>query len=379
MNKLLLSILSVLLFCTLSFAQLTNGDRTLLHTQIAKTYEPGLLTVFTNMNFYTEVGEFIGQSKPENFSAHNVWLVAGNAMFSYGIIDHFDATISMRAYQDTHAENEFNLPDDLFLTLRAGSFTFAQNHFHNAFLTGFRIPTGEEHNYPFAEYASGAFEYGVMWAISYYSDPYLPERAFNFHFNMGYWNHNEAGEKFTFSNGKEFEATNNSQDFRMALAGVFPTAVFDFRLELSGILYLQKPDAFIYSAEEWAYLSPSIRYKPVRWASIDLGMDLRLSPGDRQWTTEDIPDPSTNLDLPSSYPAWKVHLGANFSLNLQKKSLGVTKSYEQQEAQEKIELFESVLEEREKADTVQEEIDNLKKIRKEAEKEIDELKNILEE
>ena len=378
MNKLGLSILFLCLLVSLSRAQLQNGCKTLLHTQTAKSLESGQLNIYSNMNFYTKAGEFIGETKPQDFSSVNYWLVAGNAVFSYGIIKHFDASLGIRIYQDTHKENDFNLPGDLFLTLRAGSFAFEKNHFHNAFLASFRIPTGEEHNYPFAEYASGAFEYGFMYAISFYKDQYLPNRAFNAHFNIGFWNHNENGQIFKFSNGQEFESTVNSTDLRMALAAVFPSSMFDFRLELHGALYLSEPNDFIYSAEEYTFLTPSIRYKPSKWASLDLGVDFRISP-EREMTTANIPIPGKNLNLPGNYPGWKIHLGANIAFNIKKKRMGTSIDYEREEAKEKIELFETIIEEREKAADVQDEVENLRDVRKEAEKEIEKLKKVLED
>ncbi len=368
-------------------AQLTNGAKTLMHTQTATTFEKGKLGMFTNMDFFTKAGDFIGQSKPIDFKTVNYWLVAGNAIFTYGIMDHLDATLGIRVYQDTHYTNEFNLPDDLFLTLRAGSFVFGQQHFQAGFLTSFRIPTGEVHNYPFTEYASGALEYGFLAAFSFYEDQYLPQRSLNIHFNMGFWNHNEAGKTIytyqhffhTHQKGDKLIATKSSKEFRMALAAVIPSPMFDFRAELSGMLYITEPDNFVYSAEEWAYFSPSIRYKPVDWLSLDIGADFRLSPGDRQNTTADIPDISKSIDMPSSYPAWKVYMGANLSLNLLGKGQRTIRDYETRQRQEETRLIESILNEKQKAKKAEKEVENLRKVRKEAEKEIEDLKKLLED
>ncbi len=165
----------------------------------------------------------------------------------------------------------------------------------------------------------------------------------------------------------------------MALAGVIPTAMFDFRLEMSGILYITPPDNFVYSAEEWAFLSPSIRYRAADWLSMDFGADFRISPQDRQQTTAKIYDYSANLDLPPNYPDWKIHLGLNAALNLTGKGKAVSSDYVREEAKEKVDLFESVLDEKEKAKEVQQELENLRNVRKEAQKEIEDLKKELED
>ncbi len=391
-KSILLSLVITLIVILPAFGQLPNADRTLFYTQTGRTVETGRLFMYNEMNFFTKVGDFIGNLKPQNFRAVNYWLVQGNTAFTYGIHEHFDASLAIRVYQDTHYSNEFNLPDDIFLTLRAGSFSFGDGFFDGALLTSFRIPTGEKHNYPFAKYASGAFEYSFLSAISFYLDPYFPNRTFSIHYNIGIWDHNEKGHVlYKYQNnyrdpqgvlhfkGDELPATKNSVDLRMALAAVYPTDLFNFRIELSGILYLQRPDAFVYSAEEWAFLSPSVRYKPADWVSLDLGADFRLSPSVRQWTNEIIPDISDRMDLPKNYPSWRIHLGANFNLKLKGSRQEREDVYKREQIKQNKDFFETVLKEKEKAKSVQGEVENLRKLRKEAEKEIKDLKKILEE
>jgi len=207
------------------------------------------------------------------------------------------------------------------------------------------------------------------------------------HFNMGYWNHNESGSEIyefrrnygSYQKGDKLKATRSSQDFRMALAAVFPSELFDFRMELSGILYLTEPNRFVYSAEEWAFFSPSIRYKPLDWVSMDLGADFRVSPKERQATSTIIPDISGSLDLPGNYPDWTVHLGLNVGFNLAGKGTYQAEDYAREKAKQRVELFETVVKEEEKAQKVQNEIENLRRVRKEAEEEIEKIKEQLGE
>jgi len=110
-----------LVFCIISFSQAQNsglsGSYGYFHTHEARVFAPGKLTFYTNTNFYTKLGEFLGSARP-GFEATNYWLTAANLGFSYGLFDNVDATLSLRVYQDTHYENEFNLPDDIFFTLK---------------------------------------------------------------------------------------------------------------------------------------------------------------------------------------------------------------------------------------------------------------------
>lgn len=384
-SSLMKKILLLLLVFTLLgshtlFAQLQNGEKTFIHTQTGKTVGKGKLGIYSNLNFNSKIGDKLSSVTIDNFKSVNYWLVAANAVFTYGFTDHFDASLGLRIYQDTHFENEANIPDDVFVTLRAGNFKFARNHFAQSVLTSFRIPTGEVHNYPFAEYTTNSFQYGLMYAVSYYADPYLPGRAFNAHFNLGFWFYNEHGQLvYERQNGEKLNSTVNSSDFRMALAFAYPTALFDFRLELTGAVFMQRPNSFVYSAEDWAFLTPSVRIKPIKWVSVDLGVDFRISPKDRN-NTQGIPDPTTSLDLTPNYPDWKVQMGVNIDLNILSSASAVSDlSYEEQRAREKIETFEKVVEERQKAESVQSEIENLKKVSQEAQKEIEELKKILDD
>lgn len=381
MNRLLTVVIILFLLVSFSKAQLQNSTKTLVHTQTGKTLDSGKLNIFTNLNLFAKTGQYRGENPPDDFRVKDYWMIAGNFVMSYGIFSHLDASLGLRVYQKTNLDNGQNIPDDVFLTLRAGSFSFAQGHFQNALLTSFRFPVAEQHNYPFAEYASGSLEYGFMYAISYFNDAYFPQRGFSVHFNLGFWNHNESGRTFTFDDGSEFEADRNSKEIRMALAAVLPTRVFDFRLELSGMLYETRPNSFIYSAEEWAFLTPSIRYKALKGLDFDLGVDFRLSPGGRQWTTAPIPDLSKELDLPPNYPDWKIQAGVNVAFDLFKKpkSIRTVDEYRRQETRQKIEFVEKVLEERESSRRTQSELETLRAVRKKTEQEIDELKKRIEE
>lgn len=372
MKKLNLVIL-VLLYSTV-FSQTPNGSRSLIHTQTARTFDKGRLEVHTNMNFFTRVTEFVGTgTKPTDFGAVNYWMVAGNAAITYGITDHFDFTVAPRIYQDTHSANEYNLPGDIFITLKAGSFAFAKRKFYGAVLTNFRIGSGEEHNYPFAEYCSGAFEYGFGGALSFYADPYLPDRAFNAHLNAGWWNHNEAGKEVF----KDRTATKNSSELQFGLGLVYPTAMFDFRLEVNGINYTSQPDTMVYSRENWMYVTPSIRYKPLSWLSLDLGVDIRISSDTDE--TSGVPNKSSeDFNLPNYCP-WKVQMGLNLTILPFTSTRKSTAEIEKDEFHKRVEFFQQIVEERERSEDVQEELERLKDERESAERELEELKQILQE
>jgi len=379
----LLKIFFILILALPIFAQNPGSTPSngLIHTHTGRTLDEGMLQFKTNMNFYTKLGDFLNKSlQSDDYNAANWWLVASNLSAAYGFYNHFDVTASLRLYQDTHYENEFNTPGDLFLSLKAGSLQFGRRKFNGSFTTSFRIPLGEEHNYPFAEYASGALEYGFFGALSYYMDPYLPDRSPNFHFNMGWWNHNERNEVlYTRKNGDELVASKSSSYLHLALASVIPAGEFEIRFELSGALATTKPDSFVYSSEEWVLLTPSVRYKPYDWVSIDLGVDLRMAPrDDRQWTAG-VPDVSERLDLPKNYPPWKVQMGLNFNIPVGGRAAKTIEEVESEQFDRQVEFYKLVQDEREKSEEIEDELKELKREREAADREIEELKKMLGE
>jgi hypothetical protein len=376
MRKLIL--LTLFAFIVQLYGQLPNGSRSLIFTQTARTFEKGRLEVHSNMNFFTKVTDFVGQgTKPLDFSAVNYWLVNGNLAITYGITDHFDFTVAPQIYQDTHAENEYNLPGDIFLLFKAGSFAFGDRHMYGSGLIGVRLPTGEEHNYPFTEYASGAVEYGIGSALSYYKDQYLPDRSLNAHLNLNWWNHNEAGRVVYKTSTFESKSTKNSSELQVGLAAVYPTQLFDYRMELNGVFYLNEPDEFVYSRESWMYLTPSLRYNALSWMSLDFGVSVRVSP-DEETTNVSAAVGREEQDLPN-YAAWKAQIGLNFKILPFTVSHQTSAEVQRDEFKKRVDFFQQIVEDREKSAQIQEELDKLKEERETAEKELEELKQILQE
>ena len=367
-------LLALLLIPVIAFPG-TFGSRSLLHVQTASTLDKGTLDFRSNLRFYTKVGDYLGQDKPADFSTVNYWDVQSNALLTYGLMNHFDVTLMNRVYQDTHKEGEYNSPEDLFLDFKAGSFGLSNNRLHCGIMTSIRIPTGKKYNYPFEEYTAGAVEYGAKGLFSFYNDPYLHDRSFSFHANLGWYTHNDAGkELFTDRKDSIYTAGNNGTELQYGLGFSYPTELFDLNLELWGTGFIQNPDTMSYSRENYMYLTPSVRFKPKSWFSFDLGIDLRLS-NDENTTSSLLPDPTQRLDLPN-YPSWKIYMGFNFRL------MPITKSKRpgsKSDIRTKVDFFENLLQEREKSRNVEDELRNLRKEREQAEKELEELRQMLEE
>jgi len=364
----------ILLFLTTAlWAQTPQGSNSLLYTQTARTFDQGRFEIRGNMNFFTKLSDFVGDPslKPADFQANNYWLVNSAFALTYGAVEHFDITLAPGIYQDTHSSIEYNLPDDMRLALKIGSFAFMDRQMYGGFGVDVLFPIGEDHNYPFTRYASGALEYGFKGMLSYYVDPYLPDRSFSAHLNVGFWNHNEAGEELRPTGNA---ATTNSTELQYALGLLYPTELFDFQLEVYGISYIEQPDPFVFSREDYTYVTPSIKYKPMAWLDLILGLDIRVSGTDDE--SVGLPD-YENVDIPN-YSTWKAHLGFNITVLPLTAEAGAGE-VERNQFNKRVEFFEDIIEDRERTEEIQEELNKLKEERKAAEKELEELKQILEE
>ena len=353
------------------FAQGPVGSKSLMHTQTARTFDSGRFEIHTDLNFFTKLAENLGNINPDDFDAANYWLVNSGIALTYGVSDNFDLTVAPGIYQDTHTTNEFNLPDDIRVSLKAGSFDFLDRQMYGGIITSIKFPVGEDHNYPFTYYSSGAIEYGFTGALSYYADPYIPDRSFSAHLNLGWWNFNEAGEELR----KGKNATVNSSQFLYAVGFLYPTEMFDFQLELTGATFLEQPDKFVFGREDWMYVTPSIKYKPFGWFAFNFGVDIRVS-SDKD---ESVGLPVfENLDLPN-YSSWKAHIGFEITLLPLTSATQSAAQVGKNQFNKRVEFFQQIIEDREKSENIKEELDKLKEEREAAEKELEELKQILEE
>jgi hypothetical protein len=377
--KKFISCVLICFFITAGFAQYA-GSKALMKTQTARTFEAGRLDFRSDMNFFTKLADDL--LSRINYTAANYWVVSSNMLITYGIVDNVDLTVALRLYQDTHYKNEYNLPDDIFATLKFGSFSFGKRRFYGAGMLNLRFGTGDIHNYAFVEYASGGLEYGVKGALSYYIDPYLPERSFSAHLNLGWYNHNDAS-KIVYNPPNEptikLEAGKNAMELQYGLGMIYPVGLVDFMLELNGINYLTQPDSIVYSREDYMYLTPSIRYKPYGWLSLDLGVDIRMS-SDKDETAyhsgTGVRNPFSGTDLPN-YASWMAHVGLTFHILAPRDQS--SSGMERDRFNRRIDYFGNSMADRDRLEKVRQELEKLKKQREDAEKELEELKTVLQE
>lgn len=385
MLKAFLGILTVLMLSSGLLFGVAHGSNGLLHVQSANSLKTGRLQFRPALSFYTKAVESLSQSNPQSADWYTV---TGDISLAYGVINHFDFSAMLRLYQDTNLLGEHNIPDDLFLDFKAGSIALGSDRSQVGALLSFRIPTGDTHNYPFELYSSGAFEFGIMGLFSYFLDPYFPGRDMNFHFNIGYYSHNDNGQTL-FDEVKNpqgtvikqaLDASTSSAELQYGAGFVFPTEMFNINLELWGGAFTSDPDSAVFSRENYMYFTPSVTFKPVETINFDLGADIRVSK-DENTTVIPVGYPGRALnsrqgsDLPN-YSSWKFHIAMNFVLMRENASFDAARGVD---VRKRIDFYESMLQEKQRTKSIEEELMRLRREREQAEKELEELRQLLEE
>ena len=88
MKKLNFLIIVMFLF-SVTFTQYP-GSKSLVHTHTGRVFDKGDLEVYTNINFFTKLGEWKEGTPPPEFSPVNWWNIAGNVILSFGLFNNFD-------------------------------------------------------------------------------------------------------------------------------------------------------------------------------------------------------------------------------------------------------------------------------------------------
>ncbi|MDZ7331233.1 MAG: transporter [candidate division KSB1 bacterium] len=342
-----------------------NGGNGLTYVKSAWNLKPGYLTLYGRTRFFGKVST---QNQP---TAVTYWDVQGALSFNYGITDHVELAIAPVMYQDTHrGQTGYNIPDDLFLGLKLGSYNLKGTSLTWAVSFDTRFPTAKYHNVPFEPYSAGTIEWGFTTMLTYARDPLYPDDNLNIHANFGYVNHNDVGKKLL--PRYNISVTNMSQQFIYGFGMKIPSSEFDFSIELYGNKFLQRPPLTAYSLEDYIYLSPGISYHAYRWMTLSFSTDLRLSEDVNQSL---VAPPAP--DLPN-YPGWRINLGLSLTLlptsvyRLSDKDILIRK------AESRRELFEQIIKEQRETESAEEELERIKEERRKAERELERLRRILE-
>ncbi|MEK7727117.1 MAG: hypothetical protein AAB354_01825, partial [candidate division KSB1 bacterium] len=202
-----------------------NGGRGLPHVYTAWTLPRGQFTLHTFGSSYYQTVVVRKAGLPE---ATTFWDVQSALALYFASGKHLEWAAKQIIYQDTHRGKGYNLPDDLYLNMKFGSFGSKVSPLKVGLVFNGRIPLGEDHNIIFEPYSGGSVELGVIGAASYSPDLLIPENAFNLHINLGLWHHNDTGKRLTGSATDSLVVLSPSQEFLWGGGFAIPTNQFDF-------------------------------------------------------------------------------------------------------------------------------------------------------
>ena len=356
-------------------SQNKKGSMSLLTTNTARTLNPGQFTIDAGMNFFTKA------SAVNTSAAFNFWQINGDIALSYGISEKIDIAIVSNLYQDTQG-SEANFPSSIGITPKIGQLELSGRSFLMSANLGLVFGIGEESNVPFENYVSEGMTLDPSLTFSYYSDQFLPERAINVHLTLGYALHFDKGNDISFTN-VQYLATENSSKLRYSLGLVFPLELFDILFEIDGYTYGTKPSVYVYGREDRMVANLGFRYNVSNWLNFDFGLGFNVSEGaEETLNTAVATGPpvllTSNSDL-AGYSNWRGFMGFNFSLQSAGTYSTSRTEIERNEYQRRIQTFKGLIEEENNAEAIQKELETLKEERQKAEKELEELKKILDD
>ncbi|HEX9935152.1 MAG TPA: hypothetical protein VGB38_08150 [bacterium] len=370
-----LLLLLVCLFESRLESTTTLGGPGLIAVHSAHVLPKGTLELYAGTRYFGKIASF-----KNNQHAYTLWDVQGLMSLNYGISRHVSIGFSPILYQDINRDGgnvwqgKANLPDDITLSMKAGSFSRLESPFVFGGLFGLRLPTARKHNIIYEPYSAGRFEICLMALASYFSKPTMPDMGWSVHANLGYINHNDVGKSLS---GKSDEPTAQSMSTELVVGDgiLYPMEAFAFSLEINARYFLVRPPVSAYSREYIATLTGGVYYSPYRWLTLEAGMDIRLISGKDLTSYEFIPFPPTE-DFPN-YPRWRGILGLRWTL-LPRSLYQSEEGFLKQKAKDRKVLLEKMMEQPSGTATAEQELSRIQAERKKVEEELERLRKLLE-
>ena len=367
--------------CASVYAQLGEGLGTgkfgTFNTYSAYSVEPGFLSTSNQGRMFVAAGQS-GFSSVKNV---NLWQASNNMTVSYGIIDHFDALFSIVTYQDLNLRavrgSQSSVPGDLYLTLRTGSHDLMDGRLGlGAAITG-RFPTGGQQNVPLEIYKSENIEAGLLAMGSFYGNPYYKEQSFVLNFDVGIWSHNDNGSLISPTKNvvSPVKSDKNTLHLQYALGILYPLGAVELMLDAHGVSYVGANKS-IYSREPNFYVTPGLRYNLRSWINVGTYVDILVAgKTDKTAYSQSTGvlkpgETSTSKGAPN-YASWRLGFSLGFNILPLNLSAAPTE-------QRRRRLLDRLVEEEKGAQKASTQLEKLKTVRVNAEKELDKIRQELE-
>ncbi len=365
-------------------AGLSTGKYGTFNVYSAHSLEPGYL------QFYNQGRVFglAGKSGYANIRGVNLWDASNKMTFAYGIVRHLDLLLSVSTYQDLNIRNvrdtRNRILGDIYMVVRTGGYEMADGKVALAAAVPLKIPTGKYYNIPFEVYRSETFEFGFLGMASFYGNPYYKDQSYIINFNIGFWNHNDNGRWISpIKNGENIggKSNVNAMHVQYGLGAIIPMSKINLMLDLYGINYITEPVKGVYSREPFIYVTPGLKYNIRPWINIGTYMDV-LIVGTNDKTIYNnaygvlapgVPASNTSSTKSlANYATWR--LGVTMGINI----LPVSFSSGATDSRRKRFLNQLLDEERGSAKAASQ-LEKLKNVRINAEKELEKIRKELEQ
>ena len=380
MRKICFIILFLSVACV--YAVPFQGGQGLIYLQSAHVLKKGFLDVSGGTRYFGKIASYDSDTK-----AFTLWVVKGTLAFNYGLSEKVELFFAPVFYQDINRTGNaglakskgINMPDDIFLGVKFGSFQKLESPAVFGGRLMLRIPTADTHNLIYEEYSAGSLEIHLQGLFSYYSNLTFPDAGWSVHANIGYINHNDVGQNLT---AVESDASPRAMSAELTVgAGVrVPAGMFDFSLELNSSSFLTRPPITAYSREYATYLTGGVYYNPRPWLTFQAGLDLCLiSEEDLSVYSGNagshLPPPPT-AEFPN-YPSWRGILG--FKMALLPRSIRTTDEEElRRQSRDRRAILEKMMNEQQDTQDAEAELERIKNERQRVEQELERLRRLLE-
>ncbi len=354
------------------------GGRGLSNLNAAWVQDRGQFSIHAMATSYYQTARLPKKSS-SNPEFATFWDIQSGLGAHFSVSRRLELTLAQMLYQDTHHDSKAaNVPDDLYFAAKFGSYGGLRSKLRLGFMGSTRIPLAKQHNIILENYSAGSVEFGLLGLVSFSQDILIPENAFNFHLNFGFWHHNDTGKFLVGTRSDTFAVLNPSRALLWGMGFAIPSHQFDFTFEAFGRNFLVRPRETAYSREDFAYFTPGVTYHPIYWAALNVTFDVRLS--SNQDATQYVAGLNqVNAALPN-YPNWRVRFGARFALNQPPAPPGQKPLFVSANGRlvtEHKTLEKQLTEERRKTETAEEELTKIRDERKRMEMMLARLRNLL--
>ncbi|PID27205.1 MAG: hypothetical protein CR982_06315 [Candidatus Cloacimonadota bacterium] len=371
----------VIFIASLRGDQLFSGY-SFFNTYSAQNLNIGEAQISTQLRGYRKAKAY-GDIALSNFTG----VVGGN----FGFNNNIEFGANLVFYQDIHYDanqdlegadlSDYNSPDAIYLRLKFGNYKF---NFYNemigvfALATSYRF-TSKKAGLMLEPYSNRSLELNATGIFSLYLDPVYYEDGQQLHFNLGIMNHNDSD-----NNESVTAFVESTIEMTYGLTYVYPHEDIDYFIELYGNSFLhwyEDQKIIPYSSEPYVYLTPGLKWSPFSFLELSLGLDILLyTKYDDQNSSPKYEFVEYNNNIPY-YAPWRGVSRLSYyptTMISESENLINEELHDPDKVRNRKELFEWLIDEPERVESVELKLEKMKENRKKIERKVDKLKKKVE-